>query len=84
MRSRGLPPRLLTSEERELQPLPAAIDIREFDFPEPAELCLHVEQPFGRVFLIRGETQSAEETLVQAYSRRRDVLMIAENAVRFE
>ena len=61
-----------------------AIDIHEADLPEPAELRLDIEQPVGRVLLVRGEAQSAQEPLVQARRRRRDVLKVAENAARFE
>src|SRR3712207_2623678 len=74
--STRLPPR----QQRQLEPLPEAVDVVVADLAQPAELGLQVEQDVRGVLFLRRDPEGIEEARVQGRRRRGNVLQVAEDA----
>src|SRR6478672_12511906 len=68
------------AEQRELPPLPVAVDVDESHAPQPVELLGDRRQEVRRVVVGGIDAERGEELVVQPRRRRRDVLEVEERA----
>ena len=75
---------LYSTEERQFEPFPMAIDVVETDFAEPLKLGFDADEFVRRIFIGWSNAESPEELSVELRRGRSDMFEIAEDAARVE
>src|SRR5207247_4352389 len=74
--------RLPARQQRQFQPFPVTVHVRESDFAQPLKLRFNVQQLVRGIFTEEWNAEPLEEALVQGRRWRSDVFQVAENPAR--